>query len=229
MRKDQQRLNTELNAIVEELQPVLFASERFWEGMHLYAVEQHRQGRLELARMLYETILPRLGPFSELRGWVTFKMAEMALEAGDASAERGFREALEALPELSKAKIMLAPKNEPLRIVLGREPQWPDQGIPVSFHFNAPELWAYYFGKRPLDVLYISPPALVMRFNCRIFAKVLNEYFAPDGSLVMALSPNNRQSFSVPQLLKLCQDTTLFRAEMRKTLDALCEPLGESG
>lgn len=209
---------------VDALEPILATNEASIRAIYHFAIDLHKDGYLDRATFLYNYVLEHATMAPELQAWTHYKLAEMDLETGKIDpAMEGFHKALGINPGIAKAAIYVAPKDQPLSIVLGETVQWDGQGIPVQFYFNKGDQWSHYFSYRRIDTLWVTPPALLLRFDMDMLRHVLDTYFSPQGQFGLAIDATRKTSMSVETLRELSNDRPLFRQKVQQAVDSICQ------
>jgi len=179
-----------------ELLPLMEGNFAFLEELHLQAVTMTHQGLTSQAQEVFRLVRDNAGRFPQLRAWAAFKMAEHLLRSGDALAgQEALRQVLGLHPGHLKTRLLLQPADSPLRVCLGDEPHPDCPGLHVTFNENNPELWDYYFGPRPIDELWMTPPLRLLRMDARTLALAVERHLAPGARVVLPLGRQRRAEF----------------------------------
>lgn len=212
-----------LQALLDQLQGRLLESKVFVEELHLQAVRMQRHSMPQDACRLYRLVRTHAGAFTEIMEWAWYKEGEILWDLGRREEARDcFRQTLRLNPGHIKARLMLHPGNEPLRVCFGERADFPPHGFQVSFPCDNLDLWRYYLGLRPADELWITPPLLLLDFQPSVLATLLGQYVAKDGEIVLAVSQEREVRFA-PMELAAMLDTgdAAFNEAVMQRLNSL--------
>ncbi len=177
-----------LRSVFDAVLPLLLDTLDFLEPLHLHAVELQKQGQTAKAHDLFHLVRDHAGRFPALKAWAGFKDAEIHRHAGEeAEAREAFAHVLECNPGHVKTRLLLAPAQEPFRVMVGDRPGWPHPVPFIPFPLENQELWHYYLGHRLVDQLWITPPRRLFEWDPEGMAAVFRQHLAPDATLVLAM------------------------------------------
>jgi hypothetical protein len=212
-----------LRQIFDDLLPTLLGTHAFLDALHLQGVERLKLGWTKEAEQVFRLVQQRASKFPDLAAWAWFKEGEIRRAEGACDAARAcFVEALRLSPDHPKARILLCPPGEPLRVSVGQQPAWHTTCGKISFYCNDLDLWRYYLGSRPADELWLTPPLKLLEFHPKVLEEVLSNHLSPFGQVVLARSQDCLVRFTGGELLAMILDGEVnFRTVVMKHLNAL--------
>lgn len=193
-----------LTLLFSNLLPQMLKSHRFLEELHTLAANLHKQGQAALAQDIFRLVRSNAGAFPELEAWAWYKEGEIHMEQGrEAEASACFDRTLALSPGHIKLRFLRHPALEPLRISLGKRPNWHPKGIELPFLGNNLELWRYHLHARPADELWISPPQKFLELTPATLDAVLKRYLTEDSVVILALTINRQVRITASELQAL--------------------------
>jgi len=151
-----------------------------FEAFYLLGVEWHKRGQCDRARAIYDRLLADGRTPVHLQAWSRFKLGELLLDDGrEEDARQALALALALKPDLAKARLLLVPAGETLRVRLGDAAD--DAAISVPMAPLDAGLWAYYFTRRRPDQISLELPAGAGLLEWTRLGRLLADYLAPGG------------------------------------------------
>jgi len=153
-----------------------------FEGLFylLWGLEWHKRGQCDRARAIYDRLLADGRTPVHLQAWSRFKLGELLLDDGrEEDARQALALALALKPDLAKARLLLVPAGETLRVRLGDAAD--DAAISVPMAPLDAGLWAYYFTRRRPDQISLELPAGAGLLEWTRLGRLLADYLAPGG------------------------------------------------
>lgn len=178
------------------------------DQLYRFGLECHRAGRLDLAARAYAAVLAHAEQGPELAAWAQFKLGELLLAKGDAAAARErFLAALELKPDLAKARLLLVPEDERLRVSMGADAAG---HIAVALDPLDDSLWEYHFARRRPDALRLGVPPELGPGAAERLAGLALRWLAPEAVVTLVglegAAPDVRAAFArrfPPERLRL--------------------------
>ncbi len=137
----------------------------------------------------------------ELAAWAQFKLGELLLAKGDASAARErFLAALALKPDLAKARLLLVPADERLCVSIGADSAG---HVAVALDPLDPEgegLWEYHFARRRPDALRLGVTPELGPGEAERLTALASRWLAPEAVLTLVglegVAPDVRAAFA---------------------------------
>lgn len=155
------------------------------QALYRFGIECHKAGRANMARQAYCAVCGMSDVDRELAAWAHFKHGELLLDLGGSEdAHFHLTRAVELKPDHSKARILLVPDSQPLRVSVG-ETTPPEGHVEVPMSLFDASLWEYYFSQRRPDAARLVLAPFFERFEAEQLAALAEAWLKPGAALTL--------------------------------------------
>lgn len=196
-----------------------------WNKIYFIAIELQRFGLLQKADQLFDVVKKHVTDNTDWLSWLYCKKGEISYDLGNRQEARlFFQKTLELQPGHVKATILETPETETLAVTIGERPPFALPALFVPVDINSESSWYYYFGRRKIDTLFITPPSKFMAIHPLLFKKIIEQYLTDTATIKCCLSADRFVKMDNGELRKTAKHGS---AALSKTRRALWRQLGE--
>lgn len=187
-----------------------------WNRIYFSAIELHRVGLLPTADRILDVVRRRITEDTDWLAWLYCKKGEIRYDGGNhEEARRFFNKTLELRPGHLKATIQATPETERLAVVVGERPPFDLPALAVPMDIHAEDSWAYYFSRRKIDILYITPPKNLLRIHPLLFNRIITQHLRDTAEIRCHLSADVSVTIDNATVRRLVRQGTAAQSQTR--------------
>lgn len=157
--------------------------------LYRFGLACQKNGHMDTATHIYEEIIAARVLNPDLAAWAHFKLGELLLDQrAEARAYAHFESALEIKPNHAKARILLTPEHQPLRVGIG-EAVTKEGYITLPMALWDATLWEYYFSRRRADDVRLVLDAYFDRAEAGRLAELTRVWLQPGAAVTLVFPP----------------------------------------